>query len=339
MPVYPERVKKVVQLVKTVTANYLDPFILALIVVLLLGVFIPVPTQTITILQDIGRWAVILLFFIYGSRLTTKEVWYGLKNLKLQGAIAAATFVIFPLFGALAHPAMVKFMGPVFAAGVLYFTLLPSTVQSSVSYTNIAGGNVPGAVCAATISNISGMVISPLLVILIMGQSAGVHISAIKDVVIKLLLPFILGQLVQPFIGDWVRRQKWLTKIVDRGTILVIAAASVFGASARGLWNDIAVSSVFVLAIGCLILLGFMLATTWWGGKLIGLDRADRIALMMCGSKKSMATGLPMATIIFPPMMVAHVTVPVIIFHLLQLIVAAFISRRMAVAGREESTW
>lgn len=325
--------------VKTITANYVDPFILALIALLLLGIFVPVPEQAITVLGETGRWAVVLLFFVYGSRLTTREVWNGLKNLKLQGAIAAATFVIFPLLGAVSHPLAIKLMGPIFAAGLLYFTLLPSTVQSSVSYTNIAGGNVPGAVCAATISNVSGMIISPLLVILIMGQSAGVHLSSIKDVALKLLLPFALGQLIQPFVGNWVRKQKWLTKIVDRGTILVVAGASVFGATARGLWDDIAVSSVFVLAAVCLVLLGIMLATTWWGGKLIGLDRADRIALMMCGSKKSMATGLPMAAIIFPPEMVAHVTVPVILFHLLQLIVAAFLARRMAVTNASDSTW
>lgn len=324
---------------KELAKNYLDPFVLSLIVILVICIVIPFPTRAISFLGELGTWAVVVLFFVYGSRLSTAEVWNGLKNLRLQGSITVATFVIFPLLGVLFYPAMGPLLGPVFATGLLYFTLLPSTVQSSVSFTSIAGGNVAGAVCAATISNIAGMVLSPLLVIVVMGANAGVHASSIKDVLLKLLVPFIFGQCLQPFIGSWVRAQKWLTKTVDRGTIMVVVAASVSGATARGLWDGVTFGQALTLAAMCLVMLGIMLAITWWGGKAIRMNRADRIALLMCGSKKSMATGLPMAAIIFPAEVAAQVTVPVIVFHILQLTVCAFIARRLAQGQSSNSTW
>lgn len=320
--------------------RYIDPFIVALVTILVIGILVPIPQEWIDILSKIGTIAVMVLFLVYGMRLRTREVWEGLKNIKLQGSVLLATFVVFPLLGVVLHPLMTPLLGATFAMGVLYLTLLPSTVQSSVSFTSIAGGNVAGAVCAATISNIGGMVLTPLLVMLIMGASTGVGWGSIVNVLTQLLIPFIIGQFLQPFAGDWVRGNKWLTKSVDRGTILIVVASGVAGATARGLWDGVTWMDAVALIIASGVLLAIMMFGTWKAGHLLKLNRADNIALLMCGSKKSLATGLPMAAIIFPPHIVAAVTVPVIVFHQLQLMVAAVLSRRLSLTSESgESTW
>lgn len=307
-----------------------DPFIVTILVILTLGILIPVPQSLISALTIAGKVAVMLLFLVYGARLSTREVTDSMKNGRLQVAVALATFVIFPFLGWATRVPTEAVLGPMFATGTLYLTLLPSTVQSSVTFTSIAGGNVAGAVCAATLSNIAGVVITPLLVYLVMGKSSGVDPSSILNVVVQLLIPFVLGQIAQPHVGDWVRSKKWLTRGVDHGTIFIVVASAVCGATARGLWSGITWGQVGALLASSAILLAIMLCVTWWGGKLLGLNRADRIVLLMCGSKKSLATGLPMASIIFPASTLAAVTMPVIVFHQLQLFVCAVLARKLS---------
>ncbi|MDO5060338.1 MAG: bile acid:sodium symporter family protein [Actinomycetaceae bacterium] len=321
--------------------TYFDPFVASILLILALGILIPIDQSWITFLQQVGTWAVTTLFFVYGMRLPTKEVWQGLTNGRLQLSILAATFLVFPLLGLLFAKAFTPILGATFALGVLYLSLLPSTVQSSVSFTSIAGGNIAGAVCAATISNISGMFITPLLVWIFMGANTGISTDSVVDVLSKLLLPFVLGQLLQPFVGTWVRRAKYLTKAVDRGTILIVVAAGISGATARGLWSTVTGWQVLWLMVVSALLLFILLALTWAWGSHLALPYGDKVALLMCGSKKSLATGLPMAAIIFSPQVVAAVTIPVIVFHQIQLVVAAVLARRLAIhsVGEKESTW
>lgn len=321
--------------------TYFDPFVASLLIILAAGILIPINPSWISFLQQLGTGAVTVLFFVYGLRLPTLEVWQGLTNLRLQLSIFTATFVVFPLLGWLLSLAFTPLLGATFAVGVLYLSLLPSTVQSSVSFTSLAGGNVAGAVCAATLSNLAGMILTPLLVWVFMGAETGVSTDAVFDVLLKLLLPFVLGQLLQPFWGARVRASKYLTKAVDRGTILIVVAAGISGATARGLWQTISAWQVVWLLLVSAVLLGILLFATWRWGARLGLPYRDKVALLMCGSKKSLATGLPMAAIIFSPAVVAAVTVPVIIFHQLQLVVAAILARCLAVlsVAAKESTW
>ncbi|MBD3688708.1 bile acid:sodium symporter [Nanchangia anserum] len=310
-----------------------DPFIITLLLIVAAGILIPAPAALIGAFTWAGKVAVMVLFLVYGARLATRDVVEGLTNLRLQGAVAAATFLVFPLLGWATYVPHKLVLGPMFALGTLYLTLLPSTVQSSVSFTSIARGNIAGAVCSATVSNIAGVVLTPALVYLIMGRASGVDPSRILNVVAQLLVPFVIGQLLQPRVGDWVRSKRWLTKGVDHGTILLVVASAVCGATAQGLWHTVTWAQVLGLLASSAIILAIMLALTWWGGKVLGLNRGDRIVLLMCGSKKSLATGLPMASIIFPATTLAAVTVPVIVFHQLQLVVCAILARRLARAG------
>ncbi|MDO5035192.1 MAG: bile acid:sodium symporter family protein [Actinomycetaceae bacterium] len=321
--------------------RYIDPFVVSIILILVIGILVPIPNEWIEALTYAGTVAVMILFLVYGMRLPTSEIVDGLKNIKLQLSVLLSTFVVFPLLGVITMPLMKPMLGTTFALGLLYLTLLPSTVQSSVSFTSIAGGNVAAAVTSATISNTLGMVFTPLLVMLIMGASTGVGWGSIVDVLTKLLIPFIIGQFLQPKLGDRVRANKWLTKSVDRGTILIVVASSVAGATARGLWDTLTWGDAAGLVVASGVLLAVMMFGTWKAGHLLKMNRRDNIALLMCGSKKSLATGLPMAAIIFPPHIVAAVTVPVIVFHQLQLMVAAIIARRLSLttSDSEETTW
>lgn len=313
--------------------RWVDPFVVALVAVMLVGLLVPVPAPVRDVADTVADVAVAVLFLVYGARLATREVWDGMRNVRLQGGILAATYVLFPVVGLLVSWAVTPLLGPALAAGVLYLSLLPSTVQSSVAFTSVARGNVAGAICGATVSNVLGMVVTPLLVLWLMTTGSGggaVGFGGLRDVLLQLLLPFVVGQLLQPWVGGWVRARRRLTLGVDRGTILVVVFSAVAAASAAGVWDGVSAWAVVGLVAVSAVVLAVMLAATWWGGRALRLSSADRVALLMCGSKKSLATGLPMASVLFPVAVAGTVALPVIVFHQLQLIVCSVLARRLA---------
>ncbi|WP_247645231.1 bile acid:sodium symporter family protein [Arcanobacterium buesumense] len=307
-----------------------DPLIIGIILALCAGLFIPFSREIANgfgIAADIG---VALVFLLYGMRLPTREVLSGLANVRLQGSILFATFVIFPCMGWAVATLASPLLGPELARGIFYLSLLPSTVQSSVTFVSIANGNVGAAIAAATLSNIAGMFITPVLVAVFMSVS-GADTGGFGSIMVKLLLPFIAGQLVQPWFGGWMRARRDLTKTTDTGAIILVVLTATTVATLDGSWSVITAYSLVVLLIVLALFLALMLALTWFGS--LGLTRKDRIVVLMCGSKKSLATGLPMANALFPASVVGTIGIPLIIFHQLQLMVCAVIARKLALKG------
>ncbi len=309
----------------------MDPLVLAILGALVLGLVVPVRGVAADVFDDVRTAAIVLLFFLYGARMPTRDVLGGLRNFRLQGSMLAATFVVFPILGLLVQLLPASVLSDDLSAGVLYLTVLPSTVQSSVVFTSIARGNVAGAIMAATVSNTVGILATPLLVAALLGGAlGGIGADSVGEILLELLLPFVVGQVVQRWIGRWLRAHGGLTRVTDRATILLVAYTSVSEAQTSGAWANVSVWALGVLVVVCAAVLAIMLALTWWGGARLRLNRPDRIALLMCGSKKSLATGLPMAAVLFAPAVAATIALPVIAFHQLQLATCAVVARRLA---------
>ncbi|KQT02616.1 hypothetical protein ASG23_02905 [Cellulomonas sp. Leaf395] len=297
---------------------------------LLLGLLLPARGVVADVLDVARTAAIVLLFFLYGARMATGEVWAGLRGWRLQGSMLAATYVAFPVLGLLVQLLPDAVVSPELKTGLLYLSLLPSTVQASVVFTSIARGNVAGAITGATISNVVGIVLTPLLVGVLMVRTSGQAGGNLAGIVLQLLLPFAAGQLAQRWTGPWLRARPHLTRVTDRGAIVLVAYTSVSQATVSGAWSHVTWVALVVLVVVCAAMLATMLVLTWNGGRRLGLARDDRVALLMCGSKKSLATGLPMAAVLFAPALAASVALPVIVFHQLQLATCAVIARRLA---------
>ncbi|WP_307858034.1 bile acid:sodium symporter family protein [Cellulomonas fulva] len=318
----------------SVVRGWLDPLVMMIVAVLVLGLLWPADGTFATVLEHVRTGAIVLLFFLYGARMPTHEVLAGLRNWRLQGSMLAATFLVFPLLGLLVQLLPDTVLAPELQTGLLYLSLLPSTVQSSVVFTSVARGDVAGAITGATISNVVGVVATPLLVALLMGASTGgLDAGSLTSILFQILLPFVVGQALQRWLGAWLRAHGGLTRVTDRATILLVAYTSVSEAQVSGAWDHVTAVALVVLVVVCAVLLAAMLTLTWWGGGRLHLARASRIALLMCGSKKSLATGLPMAAVLFSPVLAASVALPVIVFHQIQLATCAVLARRLARVG------
>lgn len=307
-----------------------EPFILMLLCTVALATVLPARGPWAPIAGHAADIGIVLLFFLHGAKLSRAAIWDGARAWRLHATVFAVTFALFPLLGSAIS--RLPFLTPGIAAGMLFLTLLPSTVQSSIAFTAIARGNVAAAVCSASFSNLIGIVLTPVLVAVSMhvAGSGGVSVAAIESIVFQLLVPFVAGHLLRPWIGGFVARRKALLGIVDRGSILLVVYAAFGAAVVEGLWHRISAGDLAIVAALCTMMLVVVLAATWGIGRALGFARADRIVLLFCGSKKSLASGVPMAGVLFPAAQVGTILLPLMLFHQIQLIACAVIARRFA---------
>lgn len=302
----------------------------ALLAVAVLGTLLPASGETYDVLRVVAMVAIGVLFFLYGVRLSTGETIAGLVNWRLHLAILATTFVAFPLAGLALRGLIEPVVGAGLAAGVLLLCLVPSTVQSNVVFTRMAGGDTAGAVVAASMSNLIGVFLTPALVGLLMSAHAEVSLESVVRIVLQFLVPFVLGQLVRPWIGAWVTRNDGWLKHVDRSSILLVVYLAFSAGMTAGVWSQISAWAVAAVVALCLGLLAAVCGLLVGLGRVVELARPARIALLFCGSNKSLATGLPMAAVLFPAREVALIVLPLMIYHQLQIIAGGVIAARLA---------
>lgn len=320
-------------LLRRLTAS-IDGYSMLLIATVVVATLLPCRGRAAEGFALLTQAAIALLFFLHGAKLSRAAIVAGLTAWRLHLVVFAATFLMFPLLGLGVEWGSSWFLSPALAQGLLFLTLLPSTVQSSIAFTAIARGNVPAAVCSASLSNIAGIFITPVLVALLMGVSAsgGDSLAAIEEIALQLLLPFVVGHLARPLVGGFIERHKPLVSTVDRGSILLVVYTAFSAAVIEGLWHRVPVWQLVLVAIVCCLLLAMVLFATRTLARRLGFSRADEIAIVFCGSKKSLASGVPMAGVLFPAAQVGALILPLMIFHQLQLLACAVIARRYAQA-------
>lgn len=312
-----------------------DPFLIALIATVAAASLLPARGIGATIAGWAADGAILLLFFLHGAKLSRQAIVAGAAKWKLHLVVLATSFLFYPLLG-LGAQAVALRVAPAMAAGLLYLTLLPSTVQSSIAFVSIAGGDVPAAIGAASLSSIVGIVATPLLAQLLMG-AGGTSGSQALDSILKigseLLLPFAAGHFSRPWIGGFVDRHKALVGRVDRGSILFLVYTVFSAAVVEGLWHRTDLPDLIAaLAIG-LVMLAIVLAMTLWLPRALGWAREDEIVWRFCGSKKSLVAGVPLAAAIFPAPQVGMLLLPLMLFHQAQLMVCSVLAKKYATGG------
>lgn len=309
----------------------LDPYILAIMGMVAIAAVIPAQGVGKDLLDLIVKTAIAILFFLYGARIAPKAIWEGITHWRLQSLVFATTYAVFPLIGLALMALAPERLDPGLIAGLVFVCLLPSTVQSSIAFTSIARGNVPAALCCASISNLAGVVITPLLVAVLLGStSGGLSLEAVGNIALQIFLPFILGQFARRVIGEWLGRHKAITTLFDRGSILLVVYSAFSAGVVAGIWCRVTWQSLAFVILADVLILALVLVFTTLAARLLRFSTEDEITIVFCGSKKSMASGLPMANILFPASVVGLTVLPLMLFHQLQLMVCAALAQRYA---------
>lgn len=312
-------------------ARRLDKFLLSMVGCIVLATLVPVRGSLEHPMQLVTDGAIVLLFFLHGAKLSRKAVVQGAGAWRVHLMVLLATFVMFPVLGLAVTRVSDDWINPTIAAGIILLCLMPSTVQSSIAFTSLAGGNVSVAVCSAALSNILGVVLTPLLVrIFLTSHGGGVSWNAVLDVALQLLLPFALGHLSRPLLRAFMERDKRLFSAIDRGVILLIVYTAFSAAVVEGIWHQYSLSALlWITALSGIVLSLALLATTY-GARFLGFGRSEEIVIVFCGSKKSLASGAPIAAALFPSAMVGPMILPLMVFHQIQLMACAVLAQRYA---------
>lgn len=314
-----------------------DNFTLSLLAVVILASFLPAQGQTAVAFGWITNIAIGLLFFLHGAKLSSSAIISGMTHWRLHLLVFACTFIMFPLLGLALKPILSPLVGTELYLGILFLCALPATVQSAIAFTSLARGNIPAAVCSAATSSLLGIFLTPLLVMLLMGAQVqeSSTMDAISKIVVQLLLPFIAGQIARHWIGGWVTRNKAWLKYVDQGSILLVVYSAFSNAVVEGIWQQVPLPQLAGLVVACCVLLALALVITDFAGRRLGFNTADRITILFAGSKKSLATGVPMAQVLFTGGTIGMLILPLMLFHQIQLMVCAVLAQRYADRAEE----
>jgi len=316
------------------TMRKIDPFLLLIMAAVAVASIIPAQGASAEALDTFGILGIALLFFVHGAALPREVVIEGLVQWRLHLFIFAITFVVFPLavmpFGVL-PPA---WMPADLLLGFLYLAALPSAVSSSIAFTAMAKGNVPAAICSSAASNIFGLLLTPVLLSLLTRTSieGGFDLAgALGDVVLQLLVPFAAGQAARPWLASVMTRHERRIGQLDQAIILLIVYTAFSQSVVDGLWSRLPPASVALTAVLCLVLLVVVLAVTAFVARRFGFSRGDEIAAVFCGSKKSLASGLPLAKVLFAAAPgFGMIVLPIMFYNQIQILVGAVLARRYA---------
>ncbi|MEY4687148.1 MAG: hypothetical protein RIR76_1171 [Verrucomicrobiota bacterium] len=281
--------------------------------------------------EVLTKAAVSLVFLLHGLRLPFDTLRSGALNWRLHAIVQGTTFLIFPLIGILLFVALDGSMAPELRAGLFYLCVVPSTVSSSISLTAVARGNVGAAVFNATLSNLAGVLLTPLWIALFLATTGATRPlgPVVIDLARWLLLPLALGQALRPWFSAWASRQRVPLGVVDRGAVLLLVYTSFCDSFAGGVWSRQgapALAAVILLSVGLIALL------TWFtrsAARRAGLGHEDQMAAVFCGSQKTIAAGVPMAKVIFGSHPALGVMLlPLMVYHGLQLLAGGWLAQR-----------
>lgn len=276
----------------------------------------------------VNKLGVALIFFFSGVSLSFAAMKAGALRWPVHLVVQATTYGLFPLIGVLLMTTPERWMASGLAVGFFYLCAAPSTVSSSVVMTAAARGNVPVAVFNATLSSVVGIFLTPALIAWGVNARGGeMNLDGVVlDLMLWLLLPLLLGQATRRWLSDWAWRNKKLINRVDRGAILFIIYSSFCESIVRDVWSGQG-TAVIVTTILSLALFGVVFFVVGAIARGAGFNEGDRIAAIFCGSKKSIAAGVPMAQLIFADdPRLGLILLPLMIYHALQLIICGVLA-------------
>lgn len=309
-----------------------DNFTLALVTTVALASVLPASGITAVYFGWLTTFAIGLLFFMHGAKLSSEAVLAGIGHWRLHLLVFSCTFLMFPVLGLVLRPLLSPLVTPALYTGVLYLCVLPATVQSAIAFTSLARGNIPAAICSASASTLLGVFVTPLLVGVVMSTSpaASSSLGAIGKILLQLMAPFVVGHMMRPLIGKFVKRHAKALTMVDRSSVLLVVYTAFSAAVIEGLWKQVPLSALAGLFAVLAILLALALVITTFSARKLGFDKEDEITIVFCGSKKSLASGIPMAHVLFAAPAVGAIVLPLMLFHQMQLMVCAVLAQRYA---------
>lgn len=310
-----------------------DSFILFLIVSIVLAYFFPqlAVYENGEVLEYFTTIGVSLIFFFYGLKLSFQDIKSGLSNWKLHLLVQLTTFLLFPLLVLLFYPFIETISQRHFWISFFFLAALPSTVSSSVVMVSIAKGNIPAAIFNASISGLIGVIITPFWMSLFLDfQTENVFADVYWGLIQEIIIPVLLGLLLQRFWGHWAMKHSKKLSQFDKTIILFIVYGSFADSFVSGVFTSISALYLFYIFLAVLLLF----CVVYWGIFVLSkyvfkFTTEDQITALFCGSKKSLTHGSVFGKFLFVNNPNAGLYfLPLMIFHAFQIFIVTIIAQK-----------
>ncbi len=282
-------------------------------------------------LADVG---IATIFLLHGVGLEPSRLASAALQLRLHLFVQAFTFGVFPLLWWAGDAIAGGLLPGELRLGFLFLCAVPSTVSSAGALAAVARGYVPGASGNASLSSVLGVVLTPLLVRLLgdVGEPGAIPLGpAILRLGSLTLLPLVAGQLLRPLLGRARQKVVRVTHGFDRAVILLLVFVAFAESVGSGMFGQVGPATLGGTLAAAAVLLATVLLLSTVAARRLGFSREDEIAAVFCGSKKTLASGVPIAGILFGASGGAGLIVlPLILYHQLQLVVCAVLAARYA---------
>jgi solute carrier family 10 (sodium/bile acid cotransporter), member 7 len=290
----------------------------------------------------VNNIGVALILFVQGLAMAVERMKAGAGNWRLHLIVQGFTFLVFPVVGWVFHE-VTRAIWPgepgALSDGFLYLCVLPSTVSTSVVLTSVARGNTPGAIFNAGLSNILGVMLTPLLVRFLM-QASG-QVASFGPLLLKItlltLVPFIVGMACRMALRKWVDQNRRFLNLISNGVILFIVYTAFCDSVEGRVWERYGVG-LTLQVLGAVVILFTTVSLLVLGvSSLVRLSREDFIAALFCSVKKTLAMGVPLAQLIFGTHAnLGLILLPIMFYHPFQLFICGLLANRFA-AERSET--
>ena len=313
-----------------------NAFLWLLVLMVLLGKLIPY-RESYNTYFNLGTfidWGIVIIFLLYGLKLNIREVINDIKNWKLHLLVQLATFVLFPLLVIAFYPLAKDTTFYLLWFSIYFLACLPSTVSSSVVMVSIAKGNVPSAIFNASISGLIGIFATPMLMHPFMDNSSNATVdqaSIIQQLLLKVLLPIVLGLLLNPLCRKFITRYGKLIGKFDRLIILLIVYESFSTAFVNQVFSSVPAVTFLIIAGASVGLFFIVYHVLGWAAKRLRFNREDTITTTFCGSKKSLVHGsLFMMVLGIPDDNKVMFLLPIMLYHSFQLFYVSWLANKLS---------
>jgi sodium/bile acid cotransporter 7 len=281
------------------------------------------------------KLGVITIFFLQGLQLPSENMLYDLMEWKLHLFIQCFNFIIIPAIVMILNSLGGTHLPKDLQIGFLYLAILPTTISTAVVFSGLVGGNQVGAIFNAALSNILAVFIVPVWTAWHLSTTAGLTIPLLPLLVklaLLLILPFIIGQILRPWLKKSAVNFKNAIRRISIGIILFILYSAFCNSFKRGAWQEFGLNKILITFFISFFLLGLIMTIVWVSLKMAKFQYPSKMTAFFCASQKSLATGVPMASSIFAA--AGHTTIlpvlgvvllPLMFFHPLQLLIGGLI--------------
>jgi sodium/bile acid cotransporter 7 len=295
----------------------------------------------------IGNYGVAIIFLLSGFSLQTSDLAKAISNFKLNGLVNLLLFGFWPycIGIPLRHIFTVVLPNLIpsgLADGLLVMTTLPTTVNMCIMLTSASGGNAASAICNAVISNLAGILLTPLLLLKFFGASIKLPFGKmVLKLCQKVLLPVTIGQLLRTSDGakSFYKTHSKKFKRLQETVLLGIVWNAFCNAFSDGLGIQLKHSLVLLALLPTLHLMALAASFKFFSLSYFGFTREETIAAMFCSSQKTLAFGLPLINTIFQgnPNL-ALFCAPLMFIHPLQMTIGSFLLPTIQKYIEQEST-